>query len=174
MVAAAIAAATVIAACGSSSPSSSSSGGHPTQAQLQRGQQDLVRFAGCVRSHGMPNFPDPGSRGFKDAFAEQSPAVLSAERACHHLLPGGGPPNQRAVHSQAQIAAMVAFARCLRSHGFPNFPDPTSSGELTHEMLAKAGIELHQPAVPQAGDACVGVTHGVVTKADVARFVAGQ
>ena len=69
---------------------------------------------------------------------------------------------------------MLAFARCLRSHGFPSFPDPTSSGELTHEMLASAGIDLHQPAVLQAADACVSVTHGVITRADVARFVAGR
>ena len=69
---------------------------------------------------------------------------------------------------------MLAFARCIRSHGFPSFPDPTSSGELTHEMLANAGINLHQPAVLQAADACVGVTHGVITKAVVARFVAGH
>jgi hypothetical protein len=38
-------------------------------------------------------------------------------------------------------------------------------------MLAEAGINLHQPALLQAGDACVSVTHGVLTKADVARAV---
>ena len=41
-------------------------------------------------------------------------------------------------------------------------------------MLANSGINLHQPAVRQAADACVGVTHGVVTRAVVARFVAGE
>ena len=69
---------------------------------------------------------------------------------------------------------MLAFAGCLRSHGFPSFPDPTSTGDMTHEMLASAGIDLHQPAVVQAADACVGVTHGYITKTDVARFIAGQ
>jgi hypothetical protein len=69
---------------------------------------------------------------------------------------------------------MLAFIRCLRGHGFPNFPDPTSSGELTHEMVADAGINLQQPAVLQVGDACVSVTHGYITKAAVARFVAGH
>jgi hypothetical protein len=69
---------------------------------------------------------------------------------------------------------MVAFARCLRSHGFVNFPDPTSGGDLTHQMLATAQINLQQPALVQAADACVGVTHGVITKAVVARFVAGH
>jgi hypothetical protein len=69
---------------------------------------------------------------------------------------------------------MLAFARCLRSHGFPDFPDPTSSGQLTHEMLATAGINLRQPALVPAADACVSVTHGLITKAAVARFVAGE
>jgi hypothetical protein len=175
--AAAIVAATIIAACASNSPSSSSSGDPPTQAQIQQGQPDAVRFARCIRSHGVPNFPDPTSpQAFKlyIASSEGSPAFQSAETACQHLLPGGGPPSQNAPHTQAQIAAALAFARCLRSHGFPNFPDPTSSGQLTHQMLADAGVNIQLPAVQQAADACVGVTHGVVTKADVARFVAGH
>ena len=177
--AAAIAAATVIAACGSSSPSSSGSGGSPTQAQIQQEQQDAVRFAACMRSHGVPAFPDPTTspRDFKQALnptAAHSPAFEPAYNACAHLLPRGGQPNQSPARSQAQIAAALAFARCIRSHGFPRFPDPTSSGDLTHEMLANAGINLHQPAVLQAGDACVGVTHGFITKAAVARFVAGD
>jgi hypothetical protein len=58
-----------------------------------------------------------------------------------------------AIESQGQIAAFLTFARCIRSHGFPSFPDPTSSGELTHQMVANAGISLRQPAVLQAGDA---------------------
>jgi hypothetical protein len=178
MAAAAILATSVIAACGSNSPSASSSSrsdGHLTYAQAQ---QVAVNVADCMRAHGVANFPDPTSpRAFKDAFsssAAQSPAFQSAQAACRHLLPGGGQPSQSNAPSQAQIAAEVAFARCLRGHGFPNFPDPTSGGQLTHEMLASAGINLHQPAVVQAADACVSVTHGFITRADVARFVAGH
>jgi hypothetical protein len=133
-----------------------------------------------MRSHGVP-FPDPTTspHSFKNAFAPdsalaQSPRFQSADKSCRHLLPTNSAPNQSAPRSPAQIAAELAFARCLRSHGFPSFPDPTSSGELTHEMLASAGVNLHQPAVLQAADACVGVTHGVITKVVVARFVAGH
>jgi hypothetical protein len=178
--AAAIAAATVIAACGSNSPSSSrasgtpSPGGHLTYA---RAQQDAVNFAGCMRSHGVPNFPDPTSPlEFKQSLSQNpgSPASASAETACQHLLPGGGPQSQSAAQSQAHTVALLAFARCLRGRGFPNFPDPTSSGEVTHQMLANAGINLHQPAVVQAADGCISVTHGALTRAAVARFAAGQ
>jgi hypothetical protein len=168
----AIIAAAAIAACGSSASNS----GQPVT--LAQAQQDALNFSRCIRSHGVPEFPDPTSpREFKDSFsstAAKSPAFQSAETACRHLLPGGGPRNQSPVRSQAQAAALLAFARCLRSHGFPSFPDPTSRGQITREMLAAAGINLHQPAVLQAADACVGVTHGVITKAIVARFVAGQ
>jgi hypothetical protein len=168
----------LVAGCGSNSSNSfgtSSARSPQTFAQMQ---EDGVAFARCMRLHGVP-FPDPTTspREFKNALdpnSEHSPAFQSAESACQHLLPGGGPRSQSAARSPAQIAAYLAFARCIRSHGFPNFPDPTSGGELTHEMLASAGINLHQPAVLQAGDACVGVTRGYITKTDVARFVAGQ
>ena len=57
------------------------------------------------------------------------------------------------VRTETQIAPFLTFARCIRSHGSRAFPDPTSSGELTHQMVATAGISLRQPAVLQAGDA---------------------
>ena len=169
--AAAIVAAAAIAACGSSSSNSSSvssSNGQVTDAQALR---DAVSFAGCMRSHGVPGFPVPTSFGqFKHAFNSRvaSPAFQSAAADCQHLLPGGG-PQQSAAPSQARIFAGRAFARCVRSHGFPSFADPSRSGELS-----APGIDIHQPAFLQAADACVGTTHGLLTRADVARYVAGQ
>jgi hypothetical protein len=62
----------------------------------------------------------------------------------------------------------------MRTHGIPNFPDPTSSGQVTHEMLTNAGINVHQPAVLQGVDACVSVIQGVLTRAAVARFAEGH
>jgi hypothetical protein len=131
-----------------------------------------------MRSHGVLNFPDPTSpQAFKrsiGASSEGSPAFQSAQAACMHVLQGSGPRSQSAAQRQAQIVAGRAFARCLRSRGFANFPDPTSSGQITHEMLANAGIDVHKPAVLQAADACVSVTHGLLSKAGVARFAAGH
>jgi hypothetical protein len=172
----AAAAATMIAGCGSSS---STAGGQLTQAQIQQTQQAAVRFADCMRSRGVSNFPDPSTdpRAFKESLdptTAHSPVFQPALSACQHLLPRGGQPNQSPPPSHPQIRAELAFARCLRSRGFPSFPDPSSTGELTHEMLANAGINIHQPAALQAADACVGVTHGFLTRAAVARFVAGH
>lgn len=188
----AILAATAIAACGSSSANSatssgssgsSGSGGSSGSAGSGRGltyaqaQHDAVRFARCMRAHGV-DVPDPTSpRAFKQAVGDLSgtPAFNGAAAACRHLLPGGGgAPDQSQAPSRAQLAAELAFARCIRSHGFPGFPDPTSSAGITHELLTSAGIDVHQPAVVRAADACVGVTHGFLTRAAVARFVAGQ
>lgn len=179
-IAGAAVAALAIAACGSTSADSATAsrpGGAPSQAQLRQAQQAAVRFARCMRAHGLPDLPDPTSpREFKASVASQqsSPGFDSAATTCRHLLPGGGPPARSAASTRAQVAAGLAFARCIRQHGFPRFPDPTSSGELSHQMLANAGIDIHQPAVVHAADACVGVTHGLLTRAGVARFVAGQ
>ncbi len=163
-----------VASVASSTPRATSSSRPPTGAEIL---QDALRFASCMRSRGVPNFPDPATdpRGFKIALnpSGSSPSAFqSALAACHHLLPAGR--SQSPTHSQAQVAAMLAFAHCIRSRGFANFPDPTSSGDLTHEMLAAAGINLHAPGLVQAADSCSSVTHGYITKADVANFVAGH
>jgi hypothetical protein len=128
-----------------------------------------------MRSHGVP-IPNPTTapRAFKNAFSTPTSAFRSTYSACGQLLPAGHAPNQRTAGGQAQTVALLAFARCLRSHGFPSFPDPTSGGQLTHEMLGRAGIDLHQPAVVRAADTCTSVTHGAITKAAVTHFVAGH
>jgi hypothetical protein len=169
--------ATVIAAGAASLLAAGCGGGSSTTAATTT-QNVALEFSHCMQSHGVPNFPDPNSGGEipKDqvvAVDPASPQFQAAQRACARIDPGPG-GQQTSAQGPARTAAMLAFARCIRSHGFPSFPDPTSSGQLTHEMVAGAGINLSQPAVLQAGDACVGVTHGIITKAIVARFVAGQ
>jgi hypothetical protein len=173
----AVAVAIGLAACGSSSSSSTTTtgGGQRTQVQTRA----AFSFARCMRSHGVPGFPDPTTRSFKFALTPssgnmRSPTFRSAVTACQHLLPDGGPSIESPARTQARIAAALAFARCLRAHGFPNFPDPTSTGELNPQMVTQAGINLHQPAVLRAADACVGLTHGFLTKADIARAVSGS
>jgi hypothetical protein len=152
--------------------------GSSTTAATTTKLNGALAFSHCMHSHGVPNFPDPNSSGqiLKRqiiALGPNGPQFQAAQRACVKLWPYGS-PGQNSTQGQANTATMLAFARCIRSHGFPSFPDPTSSGQLTHAMLANAGINLQQPAVLEAGDACVSVTHGVITKAIVARFVAGQ
>ena len=177
-VAAALSAA-AIGACGSSSPHTTTrSSSRLTQAQAQRFQHDAIKFTDCMRGHGIANFPDApgangtGGRAWKSALQNTSPGFVAAARACQHFLPTDGHPQGSAGHHPS-MAIMLAFARCVRSHGFTRFPDPNGSG-ITRQMLAAAGIDLHQPALARAADACVGVTHGALTRAVVARFIAGH
>jgi hypothetical protein len=83
-----------------------------------------------MRSHGVPNFPDPGAGGgiqinSNSGINPASPAFQSAQRACSRLLPFGGPGGGRT--SESRKLAMLRMSECMRRHGLPTFPDPTSS-----------------------------------------------
>lgn len=56
--------------------------------------KQALAFATCMRSHGVPNFPDPKVKGGSiseavPASVGQSPNFQSAQRACQSLVPGG-------------------------------------------------------------------------------------
>src|SRR6266567_3514875 len=82
----------LLAACtGSGSPTGS--GGSP-QAEGSSSSPSAVAFSACVRSHGVPNFPDPDSSGGIPKETSQQLGVSSSQyqaaaQACGHLLPGG-------------------------------------------------------------------------------------
>jgi hypothetical protein len=50
-----------------------------------------VKWAHCMRSHGLPGFPDPDAEGAFDSsrFDDNSPAYQAAGQACHSLEPSG-------------------------------------------------------------------------------------
>lgn len=49
----------------------------------------FLRFAGCVRSHGQPGFPDPNALG-QFPLSGKNPTLGTAIQACISLVPGGG------------------------------------------------------------------------------------
>ncbi|HET8979620.1 MAG TPA: hypothetical protein VFN87_15770 [Solirubrobacteraceae bacterium] len=162
------------AGCGSQSPTSTANQSAKSPVAM------AYAYSRCMRANGVPNFPDPkvssspGQMSIKLAVSVQesdSPKFGSAQKACQHLAPG--PQTASPAQRRAQAQAFLAFARCLRSHGLSRFPDPNSQGQITRQMISAAGIDLHQPAVLAAAKACVSVTHGVITKADVERAVNG-
>jgi hypothetical protein len=174
----AIAAAAVLAAgCGSSSPKTSSAADPPQSIATA-----AYKYSACMRDHGVPDFPDPrvsssggqvSVRQMVPASAGQSPQFKTAQKSCQSIMPGANiNPTQVAAHQQAHKQVLLAFVRCLRAHGLPDFPDPNSQGQLTTQMISAAGIDLHQPAVLTAGKACVGVTRGAITVAQVEAAVA--
>jgi hypothetical protein len=154
-------------------------GGGSSSTAAMTTQNGPLAYAHCMRAHGVPGFPDPTGEGDKRAVVSALKAVSgsqaqAAERACLHVNGGSPGSGQSAAQSQARAAVLLAFARCMRTHGFPSFPDPASDGQLTRHMLTHAGIDLGQPALLADADTCVGVTHGTLTTAAVARFVAGR
>ena len=48
----------------------------------------------------------------------------AANSACRHLLPNGGQPQGQTITPTDRTDYLKAAA-CMRSHGFPEFPDPT-------------------------------------------------
>jgi hypothetical protein len=116
------------ASCGGSR--SAGAGGSSSTGASTLHQEELA-VAQCMRSHGVPKFPDPPANG---NFPSVSPDILgvstsvfqSALNACRHLAPDAAPPS-RAQHQQ-MLSKLLQFARCMRSHGVPTFPDPDSVG----------------------------------------------
>jgi hypothetical protein len=65
-----------------------------SQSQFQHSLGQLVKYAQCMRAHGVPNFPDPHTDNGGIVFggggiAGNSPQFQSANHACQHLLPAG-------------------------------------------------------------------------------------
>ena len=55
--------------------------------------QQLVKFAECMRQHGVPNWPDPdpdGSFGLPPSLQTKTPDDGRASAACQRYLPSGG------------------------------------------------------------------------------------
>jgi hypothetical protein len=141
-----------IAACGSSGrPSGPAASGDPALKEAQ-----------CMRSHGVPNFPDPTAGGpsvIPNWINPQAPAFQTAQKACAKFLVGG---SGQGSASESRKLELLNLAKCMRSHGLPSFPDPTSSpppaGSHTGNVVGGGGVYLalpHQsPALNRASAAC--------------------
>ncbi len=95
-----------------------------------------LAHAECMRSHGVPDFPDPGpihiDVGAHPDLDPSSPAFVAAQKACVSLEPGG--TTGIAVSPQLQAAAL-AYSACMRSHGFPKFADPVFDNRGEHVSI---------------------------------------
>jgi hypothetical protein len=143
-------------------PSAAPSAGVPSYAQE-------IALVGCMRSHGVPNFPDPnasggysltpngslvGANGSVDINSSQA---QTAYGDCRHLLPGGPTISQLEQdvqqEQQAQAQALpleLKYSQCMRSHGVPNFPSP---GQATTSPGSPA-INVNSPTFVAASNAC--------------------
>jgi hypothetical protein len=187
LAAALIALSVLMTGCGGNSPTDgvASLGSHasktsttsPTAAGSSGGSgssappgSQAVAYSACVRAHGVPNFPDPkvsthGNRvrvavGVTPAITN-NPHFKSAQQACSKLLPGGG-PGEGSNHQITPLeqSQYLKAAACIRSHGVPNFPDPTFSGGGVH--LAHQGLNESSPVFKAAVHACESLIPGDV------------
>jgi hypothetical protein len=93
---------------------------------------DELKYARCMRTHGVANFPDPNASGgftFPVGTNPTSSASRAAQATCRKYLPGGGMPGPgTTTHpTAAALAQMLRVTQCMRHHGIYNFPDPATS-----------------------------------------------
>jgi hypothetical protein len=140
-------AAIALAACGSSSDNATVprlAGGTQSTASAPSGTDGLAAWraaVACARQHGMPSVPDPvvdadGRPSIPGGTPALIPAVLSACGKEIQAIGGSasGNPNETA----SDIQALLRVAACMRTHGYPRWPDPTERGEF-HVRSADAG-----------------------------------
>src|SRR5689334_20738005 len=56
--------------------------------------------------------------------------------------------------SASAYQGALAFSRCMRAHGLPNFPDPTSGGGIQLRITPNSGINPFSPAFKAAQASC--------------------
>jgi hypothetical protein len=118
------------APAGDAGPSSSSGRDAGTGGSLVMKTQNALQFAQCMRSHGVPNFPDSNGQGEFHIGASSgldpgSARFQAALTACQKVLPNGGQPTPQQLAKARRQA--LAFSACMRRHGVPDFPDPNFS-----------------------------------------------
>jgi hypothetical protein len=114
-----------------------------------------VALAVCVRKHGVPSFPDPNAQGIwslngSGSGVWQTPQFRKAELTCAGLLHILNAVAPGTTQQAAQAAQLVKYSECMRSHGVPNFPDP--SGDNLNVNASQ--IDPNSPAVKRAANRC--------------------
>ena len=113
-----------------------------------------------MRSHGVAAFPDPGSGGQiqKITNAAQQLGVSdsrfnAAGTACQALWPYQAPTQ---AQQRQQLSDDLKLARCMRSHGLPDFPDPTvaATGQVEFVISSHAGFDPYSAPVKAKAVAC--------------------
>ncbi len=92
-------------------------------------QDGAVAYTNCMRSRGVPAFPDPSSGEIPKVSLPElevsSSQLQAAQQACKSLSPIVSATQQPQVRAKA-----LRLSRCMRNHGITNFPDPDSNGGI--------------------------------------------
>lgn len=156
------------AACSGSTPAaqanpaatSSAAQSDPSQgsASSSRGSPQL-QYAECMRSNGVTDFPDPDSNGQFSLpndtgdLNPNSPVNEKAQEACQRFLGGAGQHGTAAQEAQ-DGAKLLSYAKCMRSHGITNFPDPFRHPDGGYGFMYTDQLDQGSPAFLAANQAC--------------------
>ena len=150
-------------AYGSASPSATATGGaldaQASALSQLTNTQNALAYSHCMRSHGVPNFPDPNSGGSIPKISPQQLGVSNtvfqaAQNHCRYLLPNGGSgPSQTQV--QQIMNGMLKFAQCMRAHGVSNWPDPVLDAGGNPEFYLDGRINQNSPQIKSKIHECL-------------------
>jgi hypothetical protein len=140
-----------VASLGGGSSSAAPSGGAGQQTDDPAEQDARLKFAQCMRRHGV-NMPDPVPGHAMPALTAPNAAaqqkIKDADTACAALLPNGG------QSTPAQTERALKFAQCMRQHGV-DVPDPKGGSGMSLSMnlsdpKAKAALAVCDQGAPGA------------------------
>jgi hypothetical protein len=130
-------------------------GGSPVPPASQPGATaQALAYATCMRSHGVPGFPDPNPPGSGGLFSlgridPNSPQYQSANMTCQKKT-GFGRFSAAQLHQD--MNAMLKYAQCMRSRGIANFPDPFANSQQVGFNMS--GIDMNSPRFKAASKTC--------------------
>ena len=147
-------------ACGGASKTTQQSGAHSGSAVSL--ENSALAYVNCMRTHGEPNMPEPTFSGRHAALHitpnsgvdPGSPQFTAATNACKHLAPHGGGPSSGQTITPAQQADYLKAVACMRSHGFPGFPDPVFQNNDVTFSAAGSRIDTNSSQYKRALTTC--------------------
>jgi hypothetical protein len=143
-------------ACGgASSPGVASLGSTTTTSASTAAQTSYaksLKYAQCMRAHGNSNFPNPSADGAFDLY--RIPLSVSASDLCQHFLGPGAKVS--AAQQQELLAKALKFSRCMRAHGFADYPDPSPIAGGGVSWKSPPGFDLRSAVAERAIKACPG------------------
>jgi hypothetical protein len=151
------------AAAFGNSPSSTVAGGSSTSRgsalSASTNIQKALAYARCMRSHGVPNFPDPTSSGAFPKVTPQQVGVSSsgfqaAQNHCRYLLPNGGSGASQ-TQLQQWMSGMLKFAQCMRADGVSSWPDPVLDAGGNPEFYLDGKINQNSPQTKSKIHGCL-------------------
>lgn len=141
---------------GCSSGTASSSAGQ----SMSQGDQAMVSFTQCMRSHGVQMadpYHRPGHSGLSINLPTQDAATRTAYAACNHFIAPLVQAKQAGAAAQAapRLAALTRYAECMRSHDIPLL-DPNQQGQVNMGNLPGMldDVGRYSPQFRSADAAC--------------------